>query len=78
MKTCTKCKHTLPLTEFRKQSSTKDGLKYCCKECDNKAAKSYYEKNKQKIVSKVKEWQKNNPEKIKGYKKNYYTKTKDK
>ena len=42
MKVCTKCKEALPLSEFRKQSSTKDGLKYCCKECDNKAAKSYY------------------------------------
>ena len=76
MKTCTKCKQTLHLTEFRKQSSTKDGLKYCCKECDNKAAKSYYKKNKGKIVNKVKEWQKNNPEKVKGYKKSYYGKNK--
>ena len=69
MKICTKCKEQKPLEAFRKQSSTKDGLKYYCKDCDNKTAKSYYQKNKGKIVDKVKEWQKNNPEKVKGYKK---------
>ena len=46
-----------------------------CKDCDNKSAKSYYEKNKNKIVGKVKEWQKNNPEKVKDYKKTYYKKS---
>ena len=77
MKTCTKCKEQKPLAAFRKKSSTKDGLKYYCKDCDNKSAKSYYEKNKNKIVGKVKEWQKNNPEKVKDYKKTYYKKSKE-
>ena len=76
MKICTKCKEQKPLEAFRKQSSTKDGLKYYCKDCDNKTAKSYYQKNKSKIVDKVKEWQKNNPEKVKEYKKSYYGKNK--
>ena len=76
MKVCTKCNEQKPLDAFRKQRSTKDGLKYHCKECDNKTAKSYYNKNKGKIVTKVKELQKNNPTKVKGYKKSYYDKTK--
>ena len=76
MKICTKCNEEKPLDAFRKQSSTKDGLKYYCKECDNQTAKKYYEKNKNKIISKVTEWQKNNPTKVKGYKKSYYDKTK--
>jgi hypothetical protein len=76
MKICTKCKEQKPLETFRKQRSTKDGLKYYCKECDNKTAKSYYQKNKEKIVGKVKEWQNNNPDKVKGYKKSYYGKNK--
>ena len=74
LKVCTKCKEALPLSDFRKQSSTKDGLKYYCKECDNELAKSYYKKNKEKIVGKVKEWQEKNPEKVKEYKKSYYGK----
>ena len=77
MKICTKCKESLPLSEFRKQSSTKDGLKYYCKRCDNQSAKKYYEKNKNKIISKVTEWQKENPEKVKDYKKTYYKKIKE-
>ncbi len=76
MKICTKCKEEKPLGDFRKQSSTKDGLKYYCKECDNRIAKKYYEKNKGKIVNNVKQWQKDNPNKVKEYKKSYYGKSK--
>jgi hypothetical protein len=76
MKTCTKCKGTFPFSEFRKQSSTKDGLKYYCKGCDDGVAKKYYEKNKNKIVSSVKQWQKDNPSKVREYKKSYYSKNK--
>ena len=76
MKICTKCKEQKPLEAFRKQSSTKDGLKYYCKECDNQTAKKYYEKNKSKIIEKVTEWQKSNPDKVKTYKKSYYGKNK--
>jgi predicted methyltransferase len=76
MKICTKCKEQKPLAAFRKQSSTKDGLKYYCKECDDKTAKRYYEKNKKKIITKVTQWQKDNPDKVKDYKKSYYGKNK--
>tara|TARA_R110002051_G_scaffold233179_1_gene294760 strand:- start:1307 stop:1522 length:216 start_codon:yes stop_codon:yes gene_type:complete len=60
---------------FRRQRSTKDGLKYYCKECDDRTAKKYYEKNKKKIIIKVTEWQKENPNKVKNYKKSYYGKS---
>ena len=74
MKICTKCKETKALGAFRKQASTKDGLKYCCKGCDDEAAKKYYQKNKNKIITNVTQWQKNNPNKVKDYKKSYYGK----
>ena len=76
MKICTKCKEEKSLGDFRKQSSTKDGLKYYCKECDDITAKKYYEKNKKKIITKVTQWQKDNPSKVKDYKKSYYGKNK--
>ena len=76
MKICTKCKEEKSLEDFRKQSSTKDGLKYYCKECDDRTAKKYYERNKNKIISKVTQWQKENPDKVKSYKKSYYGKNK--
>tara|TARA_R100001244_G_scaffold117205_1_gene87198 strand:- start:287 stop:559 length:273 start_codon:yes stop_codon:yes gene_type:complete len=74
VKICTKCKEPKALGAFRKQSSTKDGLKYCCKGCDDEAAKKYYQKNKNKIITNVTQWQKNNPNKVKDYKKSYYGK----
>ena len=48
MKICTYCKEQKPLEAFRKQNSTKDGLKYYCKSCDDRTAKRYYKKNKKK------------------------------
>lgn len=38
-KTCSKCGNTLPLSDFYKQSNTKDGFQYCCKSCHNKVTK---------------------------------------
>ena len=76
MKVCTKCKEEKSLRDFRKQSSTKDGLKYYCKECDDRTAKRYYEENKKKIITKVTQWQKDNPDKVKDYKKSYYGRNK--
>lgn len=38
-KTCSKCGNTLPLSQFYKQSNTKDGFQYCCKSCHNKVTK---------------------------------------
>ena len=76
MKVCTKCKEAKALGAFRRQSSTKDGLKYFCKECDDATAKKYYEKNKKEIITKVTQWQKDNPDKVKDYKKSYYGKNK--
>ena len=54
MKICTKCKETFPFSGFRKQSSTKDGLKYYCKGCDDEIAKRYYEKNKINLKKNIK------------------------
>jgi|TARA_R110000824_G_scaffold338506_1_gene524998 hypothetical protein len=76
MKICTQCREQKPLEAFRKQSSTKDGLKYYCKSCDDRTAKKYYEKNKKKIIGKVTLWQKDNPNKVRDYKKSYYSKKK--
>ena len=76
MKICTNCREQKPMTAFRRQGSTKDGLKYYCKSCDDETAKKYYNKNKKKIIGKVTQWQKNHPDKVRGYKKLYYGKNK--
>jgi 5-methylcytosine-specific restriction endonuclease McrA len=38
MKTCSKCKIAKSLTEFGKDKKMKDGVRYCCKQCNNAAS----------------------------------------
>lgn len=49
-KVCTKCNQSKALSEFRKQSNTKDGLKYVCIPCDNKTQKDRYLRKKTKTA----------------------------
>ena len=56
-KTCGKCKVALPLNCFFKNHRAPSGLAYKCKPCAN---------------AEVKLWRENNPEKVQGYRRNYY------
>lgn len=67
-KSCSKCKEVKPLSDFRKQKSTKDGYKYVCRKCDNDVQKQRYTTKKPDYIAKVKEWQAKNPDKVKLYK----------
>lgn len=42
MKKCSKCRSNLPISEFRKDSSRKDGFSYVCKTCLSKKDYSRY------------------------------------
>lgn len=81
-KICTKCKEEKPLSEFYKDKSKKDGLKYYCKECDKKKVtdwqkknpdrvkqlySEYYERNRDKVDAKRAEWRDQNKEKVSQY-----------
>lgn len=70
-KRCTKCNEVKPLDNdhFRKQSSTKDGFKYVCISCDDDAQKERYARKKYDYIEKVKQWQLQNIDKVKQYKK---------
>ena len=70
MKTCPRCFKDLPLSEFHKDSLRKDGLAFKCKQC----VRHYAIANKDAIIAKTTEWQKNNPEKVKSYIANYRAK----
>lgn len=52
--------------EFYKNTRSKDGLTYWCKDCENKRYKDYYNKNKDKILRRSR---KNNKDYYKRYKK---------
>lgn len=76
-KWCNRCKTAKRHSEFSKDKSTKDGLKFYCKECDRISHREYYQKNKERINSRSKEWDKNNPEKRKKIEKRYRDNNKD-
>ena len=68
MKQCNKCKSKLPLTEFSKDKSRKDGYKYNCKSC----CKSWVKPEKLKEYAR--NWNAKNPEKRKQIQDNWYSK----
>ncbi|WP_157119062.1 hypothetical protein [Azohydromonas lata] len=56
MKTCTKCKETLPLDVFARDSQRAGGLRLRCKSCDNERRRSWTKANPERtrIASKRK------------------------
>lgn len=82
MKTCTKCKEEKELSEFNKDSRTKDGLTYSCKACaaeyhrENREAilerkKKYYRENKEMLLEKNNKYRRENREAVLEGKKKY-------
>lgn len=61
-KRCSECGRELPLTEFNKKKSNKDGLQDRCRSCFSAYNKRRYEANKEKFKRDVKEYRENNPE----------------
>ena len=44
-KVCSRCGRELPVSEFHKNKSSKDGLQYYCKKCNKVSQKAYFDKN---------------------------------
>jgi len=76
MKKCTMCGIEKELNDFYKNKSTKDGLTYSCKKCDNIRFKKHREKNKNKFKEKRRLYYQSNIEKEKIVKLKYYQKNK--
>ena len=49
MKTCSKCKESLPLSAFHAKKGVKSGLCARCKKCNNLISAEYQERNKSKL-----------------------------
>lgn len=63
LKTCSSCGETKNLSLFYKHKGTKDGYYTKCKSCNDAYNKTYYEKNKEKIVQYRVDYNRNNPRK---------------
>ena len=46
-KVCSRCHRTLPLTEFHRNHTRKDGYQYQCKECQKELAQAMYKKREE-------------------------------
>lgn len=85
MKFCTKCKRELSTNMFSKNKSRKDGFDGWCKECKHKQYsdgknkwESYKKTPNNQRLSYIKQYAKENEEKLKEYRKEYYNKNKEK
>ena len=58
-KVCTKCKRTLPLSEFYRRAASKDGLTCQCKECRKAAEHEWTQKKRAECDT---SWLENNRE----------------
>ena len=56
MKTCTKCKEVKPFEAFHKDRTHSDGLRSFCKACVGKYTRTYYETNRDLVMTKTYAW----------------------
>jgi hypothetical protein len=76
-KLCTSCKQTKLLNEFYQDKNSKDGYAWQCKECHSQKAKERYQKNKDIVKQKTKEYKNNHVEYYRDYGFNYRDEHKD-
>lgn len=55
MRKCSKCLQELPLENFSRNASRKDGLNERCRECCNKYIRQHYQKNKKYYIDKARD-----------------------
>lgn len=60
IKCCTKCGEAKPLSEYGRNSAKKDGLKNWCKDCACQYSKIYHQKNRDRILPRLKEYAEKN------------------
>ena len=63
-KKCSECGRELPLSEFNKNRSNKDGLQDRCRECFSRYNKARYAANKEKTREAVRKYREENPENV--------------
>ncbi len=64
-KICSKCKNEKELKDFRPQEKGKFGVNGYCIPCHDENSRLNYEKQKNKRIAQVTEWNKKHPENLK-------------
>jgi len=73
-KMCGFCKKQIPLVCFSVNNKSRDGLHAWCKVCCRRAERERYSIISKDRIAAVREWQKNNLDKVVEYKKNWRAK----
>ena len=76
-KVCTKCKEEKALSAFYKQTKAKHGVMEQCKDCVKEARKLFYKNNKEKVLSRNRDYVLRNSQSVKKTKQKYATDNKD-
>jgi hypothetical protein len=74
MKTCGKCKRTLPVSEFSKDRSRRDGLLYRCKACD----RQYRVEHRKERNERQRRYYARHADRLHAYYRQYYAANKEK
>lgn len=77
-KKCFSCTQFKDLSFFTKDSKARDGLCYYCKDCRKEQKREYYLRNKKDVINKQKRYIATNIDKVKGRRKAYREKNKEK
>jgi len=75
-KTCSKCGETKPIYKFPKDKRNTDGRLGICKKCRSQESLKYYYQDRERILIRIKEYQKNNKEDRSKYFQDYRKKNK--
>lgn len=75
---CKTCKETKPCVEFHKRASNPNGLKEACKDCVRVLSRSYYQRNRDKLIEKSLIDLQMNPERHKEYNRKHRENNRDK
>lgn len=77
MKKCCECLVLKGVESYGRRKSAKDGLQYVCKPCLSVRVRTYYVKNKDKVLRKNNKWNKDNNAAKKVWQSDYEIKNKD-
>lgn len=77
-KKCRKCFKKLPINNFYADARSKDNLFHTCKLCCKVLAVKYYQKNKEAVKNKAREWRAENKDAVKAMNRVWFDKNKDK
>lgn len=75
-KTCKDCGNIKDVSDYYLSNSTWDGYRDVCKVCDKDISARVYRSTKDERIMKILEWQIDNAEKVKAYKRKYKQKEK--